>query len=140
MPLHHKPSIRNQFGFYPVCSSIQAVMYLTNRKIVPIVLAIIYFCTASFVQIGHNYFLSGGASSVHQIQSHDCGKNERHKPLGSEKHCPLCQRVLQFVSILCAAHPVQALQVRPLVFPSSLLQHSTGAYLCFFDRGPPVLI
>lgn len=113
-------------------------MGLANGKIVSVFLCLINLRTASFVEIGHIHVLSVGSHSTHQLQSHDCGKNERHKPLGSEKHCLLCQQINQFVSILNAISLAAAIQAQPLTFSSSSFHHSQEANFYFFNRAPPL--
>ncbi len=115
-------------------------MYLAKRKILTIFLAFTYICSALFVHIGHVHSISDGLSPVHQIQSHDCGNNERHKPIGSEQHCELCQRILQFVSILDPVLFATPIQERLLIFPPLDFFNSQEVNLYSFNRGPPTLI
>lgn len=116
------------------------IMSQTVRKILSISLALAYFVSASFVEIGHGHTSLAPPTSTQQIQSHDCGAHEQHKPLGTVKHCALCQQILQFASTLVEDFTTIAIHSYRISFPHSLLPQFPELCLLQPTRGPPSLL
>lgn len=112
-------------------------MKIAIKKTTLVVLALAYLVGSAFGGLGHTDFILTSSRSPHQIQTHDCGSHERHKPLGSDDNCPICQRIHQMSSTITTTTQGEVVSVQPLVEQYSSFHHVYTSYFSPFKRGPP---
>jgi len=109
-----------------------------GKQIAVLALISVHVGASLFMPFSHQHVLCG-TSSRQTIQSHDCGANERHKPLDDSCHCLLCMRDSSSIALLVFFSTVSKTSVQPLLECAASPTSSNGEHFSEPDRGPPSL-
>lgn len=111
---------------------------MTLGKKIGFVLLALLLTSVTVVENAHGHFVGyDGTRSHEELQSHDCGPIEHHKPLGSDFTCILCQRVAQFVSTVGNPTPITVVESRQIFVVHPVLPFSYQTWSDCYMRGPP---
>ncbi len=110
-----------------------------KKQIVVATLIVIQVAASVFMPFSHQHVLYGRSDSAQNIQSHDCGANEIHKPLDDSCHCLLCLRDSSFNAVFVFSSTVRRTCVQPLAECATSVIPPNSELFCEPDRGPPSL-
>jgi hypothetical protein len=110
-----------------------------GRQIAILALIVMQVGASILMPLSHQHVLYGRFDGTQNIQSHDCGSNEIHKPLDDSCHCLLCLRVSSSVALLVFSSSVAKTCAQPLVDCATSLSLSDNEFFSEPDRGPPEL-
>jgi hypothetical protein len=115
-------------------------MSLTQRILLPLIVALTQCVGPALIEAMHVHALPGDPRAMRQLVRHDGTSTTQPSIEDSERHCVLCQQLLQFVTTAAPTRPAPAVRriaPAPRVHDESSVRFSLSS---FSQRGPPALV
>jgi len=110
-----------------------------GRQIAVVALIVIQLGTSVLMPLSHQHVLYGRSEGTQNLESHDCGAKEIHKPLDDSCHCLLCLRDSSSIAILVFSSTVSHTCAQPLAERTISVTPQINEWFSEPDRGPPSL-
>jgi hypothetical protein len=111
-----------------------------GKQIAVVALIVIQVGASVFMPFSHQHVLFGCSGARQNLQSHDCGANEIHKPLDDCCHCLLCLRDSSSIAVLIFSSMVPRTFAQPLAERTTSVTTRNSEWFSEPDRGPPILL
>jgi len=108
-----------------------------GKQIAVIALIVIQVGASIVMPFSHQHVLYGRSDGTQNIQSHDCGANEIHKPLDDCCHCLLCLRDASSIAVLVFSTTAPKTCAQPLAVCATSATLPSSEFFSEPDRGPP---